>query len=317
MGNVNSILFRPPEVTPLHPNNRFFLTNSYGNRIPACFFRRIGASVTLLYSHANAEDLGLMFGWIKCLSRRLNVNVLAFDYTGYGESDGEPCEEACYADIDVAYEYLINVRKIDPSKIVLYGRSVGSGPATYLAAKLSDEGVEIGGLVLEASFKSVYRVVADFGCTVLGDKFPNIDRISSVRYVEYVAIFFNFSFLLHSDQSISSYFPISSRCPTMIIHGADDKTIPIEHGLALHNAIHESYKAEPYWVLGKGHNDLDYNFEPLVNKLNDFLDIYLDDEESGEKRFQAGLAGVSRTSKAAKGMGIEPLRLRTTLSYDN
>lgn len=88
MGNVNSILFRPPEVTPLHPNCRFFLTNSYGNRIPACFFRRIGASVTLLYSHANAEDLGLMFGWIKCLSRRLNVNVLAFDYTGYGESDG-------------------------------------------------------------------------------------------------------------------------------------------------------------------------------------------------------------------------------------
>eukprot|EP00554_Chaetoceros_debilis_P015678 CAMPEP_0194116158 /NCGR_PEP_ID=MMETSP0150-20130528/25912_1 /TAXON_ID=122233 /ORGANISM="Chaetoceros debilis, Strain MM31A-1" /LENGTH=278 /DNA_ID=CAMNT_0038806815 /DNA_START=193 /DNA_END=1030 /DNA_ORIENTATION=- len=274
MGNVNSILFRPPEVTPLHPNNRFFLTNSYGNRIPACFFRRIGASVTLLYSHANAEDLGLMFGWIKCLSRRLNVNVLAFDYTGYGESDGEPCEEACYADIDVAYEYLINVRKIDPSKIVLYGRSVGSGPATYLAAKLSDEGVEIGGLVLEASFKSVYRVVADFGCTVLGDKFPNIDRISSVR------------------------------CPTMIIHGADDKTIPIEHGLALHNAIHESYKAEPYWVLGKGHNDLDYNFEPLVNKLNDFLDIYLDDEESGEKRFQAGLAAYLERPKLRKVWGL-------------
>ena len=103
----------------------------------------------------------------------------------------------------------------------------------------------------------------------------------------------------------------------MIIHGTDDKTIPIDHGLALHNAIHESYKAEPYWVLGKGHNDLDYNFEPLIHKLNNFLDIYLDDEESGEKRFQAGLAGVTRTSKTAKGMGIEPLRLRTTLSCDN
>ena len=105
----------------------------------------------------------------------------------------------------------------------------------------------------------------------------------------------------------------------MIIHGTDDKTIPIDHGLALHNAIHESYKAEPYWALGKGHNDLDYNFEPLVNKLNNFLDIYLDGEESGEKRFQAGLAGVTPTSKTAKGLGIEPLRLRTTLpvSYDN
>lgn len=103
----------------------------------------------------------------------------------------------------------------------------------------------------------------------------------------------------------------------MIIHGTDDKTIPIDHGLALHNAIHESYKAEPYWVLGKGHNDLDYNFEPLVTKLNNFLDIYLDGEASGEKRFQAGLVPVTRTSTTAKGLGIEPLRLRTTLSYDN
>jgi pimeloyl-ACP methyl ester carboxylesterase len=174
----------------------------------------MGSQITLLYSHANAEDLGIMFGWLKCLARRLNVNVLAYDYTGYGESDGEPSEEACYADIEAAYDYLVNDRKLEPSQIILYGRSVGSGPATYLASKLSIEGVQVGGLVLECPFKSVYRVVADFGCTVLGesrsmykcdictcrnvfnvyihqhslnmnhlkgDKFPNIDRISSVR----------------------------------------------------------------------------------------------------------------------------------------
>ncbi len=52
------------------------------------YFKRERAKITFLYSHANAEDLGLMFGWLKCLSRRLNVNVLAYDYTGYGESDG-------------------------------------------------------------------------------------------------------------------------------------------------------------------------------------------------------------------------------------
>lgn len=181
MGNVNSILFRPPNPTLLHPTCRFFLTTSLGNRIPACYFKRAGSQITLLYSHANAEDLGLMFGWLKCLSRKLNVNILAYDYTGYGESDGEPSEEACYADVVAAYEHLINYRKLDPRQIVLYGRSVGSGPATYLASKLSIERVPIGGLILECPFKSVYRIIADFGCTVLGDKFPNIDRISSVR----------------------------------------------------------------------------------------------------------------------------------------
>jgi hypothetical protein len=89
MATIDSILFRPPEPTLLHPNCRFFLTTSQGNRIPACYFRRTGASITFLYSHANAEDLGLMFGWLKTLSRRLNVNILAYDYTGYGESDGK------------------------------------------------------------------------------------------------------------------------------------------------------------------------------------------------------------------------------------
>jgi Esterase/lipase len=129
----------------------------------------VGSQITLLYSHANAEDLGIMFGWLKCLARRLNVNILAYDYTGYGESSGEPSEDACYADIEAAYDYLVNDRNLDPRQILLYGRSVGSGPATYLASKLSIEGVPVGGLILECPFKSVYRVVADFGCTVLGE----------------------------------------------------------------------------------------------------------------------------------------------------
>ncbi len=178
MGNVDSILFRPPEPTLLHPNCRFFLKTSQGNKIPACYFRRAGASITFLYSHANAEDLGLMFNWLKTLSRRLNVNILAYDYTGYGESDGEPSEEACYADIDAAYEHLINVRKLKPKNIVIYGRSVGSGPSTYLAAKLAEEKQKIGGLILECPFKSVYRIVADFGaCNVLGKFFNLLPKI--------------------------------------------------------------------------------------------------------------------------------------------
>lgn len=86
--NINGLLFRPPPTTPLHPSCRFWLTTAYGSRIPAVYFKRSGAFITLLYSHANAEDLGLMFGWLKCLSRRLNVNILAYDYTGYGEADG-------------------------------------------------------------------------------------------------------------------------------------------------------------------------------------------------------------------------------------
>jgi hypothetical protein len=99
----------------------------------------------------------------------------------YFVNTGSPSEENCYADIDAAYEHLITFRETDPRQIVLYGRSVGSGPATFLASKLATEGEELGGLILECPFKSVLRVVADVGCTMMNDRFPNIDRISSVR----------------------------------------------------------------------------------------------------------------------------------------
>lgn len=50
----------------------------------------------------------------------LQVNVMAYDYSGYGISEGEPSEEACFADIEAAFAYLVNVKKTPASKIILY-----------------------------------------------------------------------------------------------------------------------------------------------------------------------------------------------------
>ena len=57
-------------------------------RIPAFFVRRRGANQTLLFSHGNAEDLGMMYKRMKDLALVLCVNILAYDYTGYGLSEG-------------------------------------------------------------------------------------------------------------------------------------------------------------------------------------------------------------------------------------
>lgn len=282
--NINSILFRPPPATPLHPSCRFWLTTAYGHRIPAVYFKRSGASVTILYSHANAEDLGLMFSWLKCLSRRLNVNVLAYDYTGYGESDGIPTEEHCYADIEAAFDHLLTFRGLQTEQIILYGRSVGSGPATYLAAKCAQNNEQLGGLILECPFKSVLRVVADIGFTCIGDKFPNIDRIPFVR------------------------------CPTMIIHGTEDSTIPIEHGAGLYAAIHEDYKAEPFWAMGMGHNDMDYNFDPLIESLLRFLDEYMV-EFLGKEHKKKRKSDKGTTSSSSKLSSTTPLHARARSFY--
>jgi len=96
---------------------------------------------------------------------------------------GDPSEENCYADISAVYDYLIKEKKIPPSKIILYGRSLGSGPSCFLAAKSSDDGASVGGLILHAPFLSIYRVVIDSGCTLPGDKFPNLEFAPNIRYV--------------------------------------------------------------------------------------------------------------------------------------
>lgn len=89
-------------------------------------------------------DLGMIYGWFREVSRRLQVqsatnavqttashivlmprgaaqvNVMSYDYSGYGISEGVPSEEACRADADAALAYLVTVKKIPPGKIILY-----------------------------------------------------------------------------------------------------------------------------------------------------------------------------------------------------
>ncbi len=81
----------------------------------------------------------------------------------------------------------------------------------------------------------------------------------------------------------------------MIIHGTDDKMIPIEHGAALHEALLEEYRAEPFWAIGKGHNDMDYNFEPYILKVKEYLRDYVEEppehtvERKRKKKKKIGL----------------------------
>eukprot|EP00953_Heterococcus_sp_UTEX-ZZ885_P036515 18800-Heterococcus_DN1.PRE.2 len=141
---VSSLVFQPPMITYMHTAKHFWLNNRYEQQIPAFFIDR-SSSVTILFSHGNAEDLGMIHDWFYDFSRNLNVNVLAYDYCGYGKSSGSVSEANCYADVDAAWEYLRRERKIPSEQIFLYGRSLGSGPTCYLAERLAAEETPLGG----------------------------------------------------------------------------------------------------------------------------------------------------------------------------
>ena len=173
---------------------------------------------TILYSHGNAEDLFSLQNTLAEFHKR-GFGVLAYDYPGYGQSEGKPSERGVYEAIDTAYAYLTIEEKIPPTQILVYGRSLGGGPSVDLAARKP-----VGALILESTFVSIYRVVTRIPLVPL-DKFRNLAKISQVK------------------------------APILIFHGTEDTTIPLWHGQALHDAIPSSLKRIEI-VEGAGHNDL-------------------------------------------------------------
>jgi len=149
--NLSTLVFQPPEVTYLQAKKHLvWLQTTKNATIPAFYIDR-KAKVTILFSHGNAEDLGMIYEWFYELSQEVRVNVLAYDYEGYGKSNGRPSEQGCYDDIDAAYAFLTQTLRTPPEQIVLYGRSVGSGPSCYLAERLHKAQVVLGGLILQVA----------------------------------------------------------------------------------------------------------------------------------------------------------------------
>jgi len=119
-----------------------WLHNKFDHEIPALYLKRNRRPQTLLFSHGNAEDITHISYWMGELSEQLQCSVLAYEYSGYADTPqyntGKvlgPSEEFCYANGEAAYDYLVNSEKIDPSNIIVFGRSLGSGPAVELASK--------------------------------------------------------------------------------------------------------------------------------------------------------------------------------------
>lgn len=177
-----------------------------------------GSRFTLLYSHGNAEDLGQLAPLLREL-HAAGFAVLAYDYRGYGASTGgPPTAGGAYRDVAAVYRYATGELGIPPSRIVLYGRSVGSGPAVDLAAR-----EPVGGLVIESGFTSAFRVMTRVPLLPF-DRFPNLRNVRRVH------------------------------CPVLVMHGTGDEVIPFRHGRQLYAAAREPKRA--LWVRGAHHNDL-------------------------------------------------------------
>ena len=244
---ISKLLYQPPDASydaSSHPELIWLETKS-GSSLPALFIDR-DCPMTLLFSHGNAEDIGMIYEWFKELSKQIGVNVFLYEYEGYGMSTGnrtfntenQPNDESLYEDIDAAWNHLVTKMNIAPSSIVIYGRSLGSGPSSYLAERLSKKGTPAAGLILQSPLLSVFRVAFEFRYTLPWDMYPNIDRIAHVTM------------------------------PIFIIHGTKDEIVPFWNGEELFLACKPKYRAKPYWVEGAGHNNVETYSKSEVNFMS-------------------------------------------------
>lgn len=247
---ITKIVFQPPDATYTKDPNLIWLHTSEHEVIPAFFIDR-DAKFTLLFSHGNAEDLGMIIQYFREVSHILEVNIFAYEYTGYGMSTGEPHEQAIYADIEAAFKYLRDIIGIPWTEVVLYGRSIGSGPSIHLATRTA-----VRGLVLQSPLLSIYRVAFHSRFTLPGDMFPNVDKISKVR------------------------------CPTYVVHGTKDEIIPFWHAEDLVKNCRKDVAYPPYIVENGGHNNLEIVArQPFYDNFSKFLQ-WLEKEDVSEDLLQ-------------------------------
>ena len=119
--------------------NLVWLTTRSGDECPALYVRPPSGSprLTVLFSHGNAEDITLGYGRFETLAREFNVAFLLYEYSGYSlSSGGGPSEAAFYQNIEAAFAHLTQTLKIPRGQIVLWGRSIGSGPTVQCAPSL-------------------------------------------------------------------------------------------------------------------------------------------------------------------------------------
>ncbi|CAD8117846.1 unnamed protein product [Paramecium sonneborni] len=210
------------------------------NKQMACIYLNRNSEQIILFSHGNACDLGMILDKLLKFVQHTNTSVFAYEYSGYGQSDGISNDINVIRNIYAAYTFLIHQLGYKPTQIIVYGYSIGSGPSITLA---SNSQFPIGGLIIQSGFSSGLRMISiQIDQTPFYDMFPNIDRIQFVS------------------------------CPVFIMHGANDKVISEQHAKLLAEKTKNLYEL---WIPHNiGHCNMEsdaLNRELYFQKIKKFI----------------------------------------------
>lgn len=183
-----------------YPFEELFFKTEENTSINALHFKAEHPKGVILYFHGNAGDLS-RWGKVTEYFVEKSYDVLVMDYRTYGKSTGKLSEAAFYKDAQFCYDYLL--KHYNEPQITLYGRSLGTGIASYLASKNNPKQ-----LILETPYYSIADVAIS--------RFPIFPVKRLLKYK-----FPSFQYLLKTNCSIA------------ILHGTEDNVVPYSSGKKL------------------------------------------------------------------------------------
>lgn len=219
---LSKVLFPIPDVGYTHdsfPGELIWIPNTsdnaaksvdleqHGGRIPCLFHEHPSARFIVVYFHCNGEDLGGCHSFCAFFREQFQVHVLAVEFPGYGLCPGKPSPDTIKENAQSAIDFIRNDLSWQLKDVLVFGRSLGTGPALAMAGSQ-----KLGGLILVAPFLSIEDMIRErigsFAASLVGSgDFRNKDVAQHVK------------------------------CPTFIVHGQADSTIPCEHAKALYGMI--------------------------------------------------------------------------------
>jgi fermentation-respiration switch protein FrsA (DUF1100 family) len=182
-----------------------------------------GEKTVLLWFHGNAGNISHRLENIALLHRHLNISIFIFDYREFGLSAGHISKAGTYLDARGAWNYLVMERMIQPTDILLFGRSLGTALAVDLAS-----GESCLGAVLEAAFTSSHEMLKRYFFGAIPPELSQCayDNLGKIDLIQ---------------------------APLLFIHGEYDEAIPVEMAQRLYRIARSPKRF--YVVTGSGHND--------------------------------------------------------------
>lgn len=250
--------YRPPDAEVFHLDSNGQSVEPADDTITGWY---IPGERVVLFCHGNAGNISHR-DYIIDLCRLFNLGIIVFDYQGYGMSQGEPSVKAIYQDSSRVYHYAIT--KVDPSKLYIWGESLGGSAATYLASKHP-----CAGLILLATFSSLDDILIysqspyaplSLGLRITVDTLRTKDRITQVK------------------------------CPVAIVHSLDDQLIPFDCARCLYDRVTTRRLLIP---IHGGHASPSVTVNQILT-LMDFFDIK---PVAGYDQLQEALSNINTAAE--------------------